>query len=127
MIQPIRTPPKPTQINFKAACVKENTPVSAAAIAKRYATSAVASLTRLSPSRMVTTLRGTPSLRVIAVAADASGGETIAPRINPIDQGIEGIRSFMPPATVTVVNKTKPTARREIGRLLALKSRHDVK
>ena len=55
------------------------TPTEAAAIAVRRATRAVASLSSDSPSRMVTTRRGRPILRAIAVAATASGGATTAP------------------------------------------------
>ncbi len=69
------------------ALAKENEPVTTAATAKRYATSAVASLTRLSPSKIVTIRRGTFSRSAIAVAAIASGGEMIAPKTNPAASG----------------------------------------
>jgi hypothetical protein len=71
--------------------------------------------------------RGMPNWRVIAVAAEASGGEIMAPKMKPTPQGVPGIIHFKMAATVTVVNKTSPIARSEMDRLFALKSRHDVK
>ena len=59
----------------------------ARAMAVRSTTSAVASLTSDSPSRMVTTRRGRPIRRAIAVAATASGGATTAPRANAAANG----------------------------------------
>ena len=52
------------------------------AVAVRRATRAVASLRSDSPSRIVTTRRGSPIRRPIAVAATASGGATTAPIAN---------------------------------------------
>ena len=56
--------------------------------ARRYTIRADASLMRLSPSRIVTMRRGTPRRRKIAVAATASGGATIAPRVTAAATGI---------------------------------------
>ena len=91
------------------------------------AISAVASLIRLSPSRIVTIRGATPSRRKIAVAATASGGATIAPRANAAarELGRSGRSATAP--TTTVVNSTRPTASRPIGRRFALKSRIGVK
>ena len=55
---------------------------ASATMAVRSATRAVASLTSDSPSRIVTTRRGRPIRRAMAVAATASGGATTAPRAN---------------------------------------------
>ena len=53
------------------------------------------SLTRLSPSTIVTSFRGTPSRRAIAVAAIGSVGETIAPStkaLGHVNPSIERVR-----------------------------------
>ncbi len=54
-------------------------PVTIAALANFRSTRPVASFTRLSPSRTVTICRGRRTRRAIAVAATASGGDTIGP------------------------------------------------
>src|SRR3954447_23943206 len=78
---PTAMPPRAIRKKPPAADHKEKPPLTAAAIAKRYATRVLASLTRLSPSSMVTRRRGTPRRWKTVVAAAASGGATIAPRI----------------------------------------------
>src|SRR5690242_16352801 len=116
---PTATPPTDTATNCQAAVGSENAPVTAAATAKRYATSAIASFTRLSPSRIVTNRRGTRSLFSTLVAAIASGGETIAPSTNASGQFIPGINIRATVATTTVVNSVRPTDSSPIGRRLA--------
>src|SRR3712207_1900436 len=90
-------------------------------------TSADASFTRLSPSSTAITRRGTGSRDTIAVAATASGGETIAPRATATAQGSPGRRARAATATAAEVASTSPTARRVIGRMFALNSRSEVK
>ena len=119
-------PPAATTTKRPLAAPSENVPVATAASANLYATRPVASLTRLSPSMMVTTRRGTLSRWVTAVAATASGGDTIAPSTNATSQLIPGITACAAQATAVVVATTRPMASCEIGRLLAAKSRHDV-
>src|SRR2546425_2780310 len=68
-----------------------------------------------------------PSRRAMAVAATASGGETMAPRASATGQLMPGTRTRATAATAAVVAKTSPTARSVIGRRLARKSRSDVK
>ena len=75
---------------------------------------------------MVTTRRGTLSRWVTAVAATASGGDTIAPSTNATCQLIPGMNVCATQATAVVVATTRPMASSAIGRLLAAKSRHDV-
>ncbi len=87
---PMIIPPAATSKNRAHAWGSENAPVTTAATAKRYATSAVASFTRLSPSRMVTIRRGTFRRSAMAVAAIASGGEMMAPSTNPAASGNSG-------------------------------------
>lgn len=84
---------------------------------------AVASFTRLSPSKMITSRRGRPSRRAIDVAAMASGGETMAPSAMAAGQPSCGARAIATAATARVVVKTRPTARRLIGRTLRHSSR----
>jgi hypothetical protein len=72
-------------------------------------------------------LRGAFNLLVIVTAADASGGEIIAPNKKQIAQGIEGINHLAVIATIQTVKSTNPTAKRLIERIFALKSRNDVK
>ena len=95
--------------------------------ANRYVTSAVASLTRLSPSMMVTRRRGTPSFLMTAAAADASGGETIAPSRNAAGHEMPRPKARTVTATSVVVNRTRPNASRKMGRRFRLKSLHEVK
>jgi hypothetical protein len=89
--------------------------------------SAVASFTRLSPSKMSTSRRGRFSRRAIDVAAMASGGETMAPSAMAAGQPSCGAIAITTPATASVVVKTRPTARRLIGRTLRHSSRGDRK
>ena len=105
---------------------KASTPADIAAIAVRSATSAVASLSSDSPSRMVTTLRGSPMRRAMAVAATASGGATTAPIANEIGQEMSGIKACTMTPTPRVVNTTRPTDSSRIARRLALKSTSEV-
>lgn len=76
---------------------------------------------------MVRTRRGTFKRCKTAVAATASGGETMAPSTRATDQGKPGNRPRAVMATAPVVITTRPMARVEIGRRLARKSRHEVK
>ena len=70
--------------------------------------------------------RGMCSFEMIAVAATASGGETMAPKAKAAAQGMSGIRNFSVAPTTSVVTITRPMASRPIWRRLALKSRHEV-
>lgn len=90
-----------------------------AATATRRAVRAVASLSRLSPSRMVTTRRGSPTLRATAVADTASGGATTAPRARQAASGSEGTTRCRTSPTAAVVNSTSPKASSAMGRALA--------
>ena len=63
----------------------------------------------------------------MAVAATASGGDTMAPRASATGQLMPGIRTRATAATAIVVASTRPTASSVIGRRLARKSRSDVK
>ena len=89
--------------------------------------SAVASFTRLSPSKMMTSRRGRLSRRAIDVAAMASGGDTMAPSVIATGHPICGATAITTAATASVVVKTRPTARRVIGRTLRHSSRGDRK
>jgi hypothetical protein len=85
------------------------------------------SFTRLSPSKTAIMRRGIFMRCSTAVAAMASGGETIAPRISAAAQGSLGINECATQATATVVVSTSPKACSAIGRRFRRKSRHDVK
>src|SRR5262245_21222776 len=76
---------------------------------------------------IVSIRRGTPSFLIIAVAAEASGGETIAPSRNATGHGTPGASMCSAVATRTVVKRTRPNASRKIARRSLLKSLHDVK
>ena len=128
IMAPTSTPPIPMIRKSTLEPSGENViSPSAAADAARYAVSEVASLMRLSPSRIVTIRRGTPSRWKIDVAATASGGATIAPRVSAAARPMPGIMAFATRPTASVVNSTRPTARRRIGRAFARKSRIGVK
>ena len=71
--------------------------------------------------------RGTPMRWKMAVAATASGGDTMAPSANAPAQPSVGTNMCATTATAPAVKITRPKARRKIGRRLALKSRSDVK
>ena len=83
---------------------------------------AVASLRSDSPSRIVTTRRGSPIRRPIAVAATASGGATTAPIANEAAHEMPGRSSCTRAPMPTVVKATSPIDSRRMGRRLALKS-----
>src|SRR4051812_35013610 len=72
------------------------------------------------------TRRGTGNRDTIAVAATASGGETIAPKATAAAQGIPGKRTRATIATAAVVTSTRPTASAPMGPELRLNSRTDV-
>ena len=93
-------------MNPTAACPGEKDPVTAAPMATRYATSAVASLTRPSPSRMVVSDRWAPTVRMTAIAATGSGGETMAPSVNAAGQENSGVSACATTATATMVTST---------------------
>ena len=122
-----RRMPVAVKANCRSVSLQTKVPVTTAPIAVRYSTSAVASLTKLSPSRIVTRRRGMPSRRAMAVAATASGGETMAPSMMAAAQLSPGNSQCAMAATAAVVAKTSPTASMEIGRRLARNSRRDVK
>ncbi len=63
----------------------------------------------------------------MALAATASGGDTIAPSATAAGQLNPGMTKRATAATTAVVASTSPTASRVIGRRLARKSRSDVK
>src|SRR5476651_2738314 len=83
-------PPRPSRAKLAAACSMLNVPVSAAATAKRTRTRPAASLSKLSPSRIAISLRGSATRSSTALAAMASGGETIAPSAKQTAQGRPG-------------------------------------
>ena len=121
---PISTPP--TDATRKSKPTRHSsTPTEAAAIAVRRVTSAVASLKSDSPSRMVTTRRGRPMLRAIAVAATASGGATTAPSAKAIGQEMPGTIRWTTQPAPAVVTSTAPTDSVRITRRWALKSTSD--
>jgi hypothetical protein len=92
----------------------------------RRATRAVASLRSDSPSRIVTTRRGNPIRRPIAVAATASGGATTAPIANEAAHEMPGRSSCTRAPMPTVVKATSPIDSRRMGRRLALKSTSEL-
>src|SRR5438067_13223590 len=96
--RPIAIPPITLTKNRVVALPGEKLPVTTAATAKRYATSAVPSLTRLSPSITAIRRRGRPRRCAIAVAAVGSVGETIAPSTNEVGRlvrhVVETVRAF---------------------------------
>jgi hypothetical protein len=122
---PMAAPPTAENTKSRPTCQAVTVP-AIAAIAVRNATSAVASLTRLSPSRTVTTRRGIPIRRAIAVAATASGGATTAPSAKAGAHPI-GSSHHASAATPTVVNTTSPTDNRPIGRRFCPKSISEVR
>ena len=97
-----------------------------ATIAVRSPTSAVASFSSDSPSSTVTTRRGSPIRRAMAVAATASGGATIAPNANAAASGI-GSSQYATRPTSTIVKITRPTANRLIDFTFALTSTSEVR
>jgi hypothetical protein len=75
---------------------------------------------------IVTTRRGTPSRRAIAVAAIGSVGDTTAPSTNATFHGMSAAQ-WATAATMTVVAPTSPIASNPIDRAFARKSRSEVK
>ena len=75
---------------------------------------------------MVTTRRGIPTRRAIAVAATASGGATTAPRASAAGQPIGSSQCATAP-TASVVTMTSTTESSTIGRVLARKSMSEVR
>lgn len=62
-----------------------------------------------------------------AVAATGSGGATSAPRATAAAMGNPGTIASATAATAAVVTKTRATASRKIGRLLAANCLHEVR
>ena len=120
---PMRIPPTPAMTKPTSEFERMNVPLIAAIAAARYATSAVASLNRASPSISVRMILGVPSLRKTAVAARASVGPTIAPRVNAAAQLSPGTSACATSATTTIVNSTRPMERRTSGTTFARRSR----
>src|SRR4029077_13275220 len=67
--------------------------------------------------------RGAPSRRKTVVAASASVGPTIAPRVKAAAQLRSGIIACTTTATMTIVKITRPIERRKSGAKLARRSR----
>ena len=88
--------------------------------------SALASLSRLSPSRIVSRRCGGLSGRSTAVAAAASGGETIAPSAMAGAHAIPGTSARATNATATVVRPTPTTTRLATGPQLSRRSRGEA-
>src|SRR5580765_6672098 len=124
--------PRPTANPPPAATTKSSptpptvTVATVAASAVRRATSAVASLSSDSPSSTVTSGRGNPIRRPIAVAATASGGATTAPIANAAHHGSDGRTRCTSRPVPSVVNATSPIDSSRIGRRKALKSTSDM-
>ncbi len=125
---PTRRPPAAAQTKSaptrQATTFSEPTAITAAAV--RSATSAVASLSSDSPSRIVTTRRGSPIRRPMAVAATASGGETTAPIAKEAPHEMPGRTAWTSAPMPTVVNTTRPTESSRMARRLALKSTSEL-
>jgi hypothetical protein len=88
---PAASPPAATVTKLMAACVALNAPVRLAATANRNNTRPEASLTRLSPSSNTVRRCGRRTFCNTALAATASGGETMAPSAKQAAQGSDGI------------------------------------
>ncbi len=71
--------------------------------------------------------RGSPSLPATAVAATGSGGATSAPSTTAAAIGIPGTTACATAATAAVVAKTRATASRKMGRMLAVNCRQEVR
>lgn len=125
MTNPASVPPPAASRKWKLICPSVTAPARAA-IAVRRATSALASLRSDSPSKTVTTRRGSPMRRPIAVAATASGGATTAPIASAAAQPRPGISQFTTAPTAKVVTTTRPTDNKIMGRRLAAKSTSEV-
>ena len=103
-------------------CDAETPSPIAAATATLKVTSAAASLIRLSPSRMLTSRRGAPTRRMIAVAAAGSVGETIAPSAKDTAQG-RSITSWAATPTTAAVASVNPIELRAITRVSSRSAR----
>ncbi|MDQ3957078.1 MAG: hypothetical protein M3273_02025 [Actinomycetota bacterium] len=123
---PTPIPPRTATTKSTLASKSEKLPPTAAATATRYAINADESLIRLSPSIRVTSRRGTPSSRAIAVAANGSVGETIAPSAKATAQG-RSMSSWPTTATTPVVISTSPIEVSDTARAWARSARRSVK
>ncbi len=123
---PTSRPPTPLQMNFKPASASEKLPLTTAATATLYRTSAVQSLVRFSPSITASMRCGAPIRRRISAGATASVGETTAPSTNASAQP-RPIAWWATKATASIVARTTPIESRAIGRALRRRSRSDVK
>ena len=85
----------------------------------------MASFRRLSPERIVRIRCGGRSCFRTAIAAAASGGDTIAPSAIAAAQGIEGTTARVTTATVAVVRRTLTIARLATGTQWSFRSRGD--
>ena len=83
-------------------------------------------MTRLSPSIMLTSRRGAPSWRAIAVAATGSVGETMAPSAKATAQG-RSMSSWPTTATAQVVTSTSPIEVSDSARASARSARRSAK
>ncbi len=110
MMKPTATPPSASSAKRTTAPSKLNAPVSAAATAKRNSTRPAASLSRLSPSSSTISRRGSATRSSTALAATASGGETIAPSVKQAAHGSAGTAQCTATPTASVVNTTAPIA-----------------
>jgi hypothetical protein len=73
------------------------------------------------------TRRGTARRSITAVAATASGGDTIAPSATATGMVIAGTSASATPATAAVLATTRPTASDAMFPISALKLRIGVK
>ena len=119
---PIESTPKLT-----AASATLNAPVSPAATAKRNSTMPVASLDEAFPSSSTIMRGGSRTRASTALAATASGGDTMAPSAKHAAHGRDGTAQCADDADQAVVNATAPIASCRMMRRLARKSRHTVK
>ena len=123
---PAITPPTPVSSSATSALPAENLPVSAATVAMRNIRSAVASLKRLSPSSITNSRCGVFRRRSTAVAAAASGGDTIAPSAMAVAHDISGMTSRATQATAAMVRSTVKKARLSTGARLWRRSRGEA-
>ena len=88
--------------------------------------SALASFSRLSPSRIFSSLCGSFTCRITAVAAAASGGATMAPSAIATGHNMPGTSQRATSATASTVVPTAAMARPATGRQFARRSRNEV-
>ena len=93
---------------------------------KWYAVNADASLNKLSPSRIVIVFLVSHNSFVIAIAATASVGESIAPRVNASGHDILGIRVCAITAITNAVIKTRDNDNTEIVERCLLNNGRDM-